>query len=236
MLYSDAKELYNAMVFSLSDEETKSVESYENQIQAIVSMESLIDNDTRIALEGAIDSVKKVIEKIKEAFHKLVIKFGLFIRNIQHRAQADSLKKSMTEIGNSPIAIPYATAAALDEAYKAAGIQNGFDYLNNMPGLPKGTVGILSQTLRASLKSLLTKATEVDNSLEAYLRNPDPSIDTKALRKNAGSCTKAINMTVSILGNIADTSREMRYAKTAVNNFADFIRKKKEKKEGSKGD
>lgn len=63
--------------------------------------------------------------------------------------------------------------------------------------------------VKRNITDITKRAEEIDKALSDWLKNPDPSVDTKALREDAKNCTKAINLTISFLnGYVRGTKHE----------------------------
>lgn len=205
MTLVEANELFSCMNFSLEESEERALESAQQKVSFLVSMESLIVHDSEYssAMEGALDTIKSVMKKVKEAFHKLVIKFGLIVRTFQHRAQAKKLASDMLLLGNRGLEVPAAllgkiyelkdafSAVELKDSWKTERQGNMFDYnASRILTLPE---------IKRNIRDITTKASEIDGKLEDWLDNPDPEVDTKKLREDASKCTKAINLTINFL-------------------------------------
>ena len=205
MTLVEANELFSCMNFSLEESEERALESAQQKVSFLVSMESLIDHDSEYssAMEGALDTIKSVMKKVKEAFHKLIIKFGLIVRNFQHRAQAKKLASDMLLLGNRGLEVPAAllgkiyelrdafNTVELKDSWKTETQGNMFDYnASHILTLPE---------IKRNIRDITTKASEIDGKLEDWLDNPDPEVDTKKLREDASKCTKAINLTINFL-------------------------------------
>lgn len=205
MTLVEANELFSCMNFSLEESEERALESAQQKVSFLVSMESLIDHDSEYssAMEGALDTIKNAMKKVKEAFHKLIIKFGLIVRNFQHRAQAKKLASDILLLGNRGLEVPAAllgkiselkeafNAVELKDSWKTEKQGNAFDYnASHILTLPE---------IKRNIRDITAKASEIDGKLEDWLDNPDPKVDTKKLREDASKCTKAINLTINFL-------------------------------------
>ena len=63
--------------------------------------------------------------------------------------------------------------------------------------------------MKRNVTDITKRAEEIDKALSDWLKNPDPSVDTKALREDAKNCAKAINLTISFLnGYVLGTKHE----------------------------
>ena len=205
MTLVEANELFSCMNFSLEESEERALESAQQKVSFLVSMESLIDHDSEYssAMEGALDTIKSVMKKVKEAFHKLVIKFGLIARNFQHRAQAKKLASDILLLGNRGLEVPAVllgkiselkdafSAVELKDSWKTERLKMGFD--------PNASRILTLPEIKRNIRDITTKASEIDEKLEEWLDNPDPEVDTKKLREGASKCTKAINLTINFL-------------------------------------
>lgn len=221
MRYEEAKDLFNAMNFSLSKEDTMAIESAEEALSNIAIVEAFVDSSKiKEATNKALETSKKVIEKIKVAFHKLVIKFGLIIRSIQHRAQERKIRNAMQDLGDMNLVVPNNFIDLLRKTYEEAGIQNSWDVSFDRASFQEKHIPLA--VVRKELKPLVSKAKETDAELENYINNPDPSIDTKALRSNAQKCSAAINLTIKLL----NTYVFAKHADATVRNAQEKFKKK----------
>ena len=91
------------MNFCLNDDDLKVCESAEYTLSMMSSMESFVTHDSEysVAVESAIENVKKIIQKVKEYFHKLVIRFGLIFRSFQRHIQTNKLTKEIIYLGEN---------------------------------------------------------------------------------------------------------------------------------------
>ena len=135
MKYTEAKELFESMNFCLSDDDLKVCESAEYTLSTLSSMESFVTHDSEysVAVESAIENVKKIIQKVKEYFHKLVIRFGLIFRSFQRHIQTNKLTKDVIYLGEGYRSLygsmlSDAELALLDveAAFKKVGIENSW--------------------------------------------------------------------------------------------------------------
>lgn len=214
MKYTEAKELFESMNFCLSDEDLKVCESAEYTLSMLGSMESFVTHDSEysVAVESVIENVKKIIQKVKEHFHKLVIRFGLIFRSFQRHIQTNKLTKEVIYLGEDdrPLGGSLFSDAGFDlmdveDAFEKVGIKNSWkkqymDYQNWIITIPE---------VKRNITDITKRAEEIDKALSDWLKNPDPSVDTKALREDAKNCTKAINLTISFLnGYVRGTKHE----------------------------
>lgn len=238
MTLVEANELFSCMNFSLEESEERALESAQQKVSSLVAMESLIDHDFEYsaAMEGALDTIKNVMKKVKEAFHKLVIKFGLIVRNFQHRAQAKTLASDILLLGNRGLEVP---AVLLDkiftlkDAFSAVGIEGSwkterqgslFDY--------NASHALTLPEIKRNIRDITTKAAEIDGKLEDWLNDPEPEVDTKKLRDDANKCTKAINLTINFLNiYVLSIQKQTVDAQKAAKKNAKAEGKQKEKKD-----
>lgn len=214
MKYTEAKELFESMNFCLSDDDLKVCESAEYTLSMLSSMESFVTHDSEysVAVESVIENVKKIIQKVKEHFHKLVIRFGLIFRSFQRHIQTNKLTKEVIYLGEDdrPLGGSMFSDAGFDlmdveAAFEKVGIKNSWkkqymDYQNWIITIPE---------VKRNITDITKRAEEIDKALSDWLKNPDPSVDTKALREDAKNCTKAINLTISFLnGYVRGTKNE----------------------------
>lgn len=205
MTLVEANELFSCMNFSLEESEERALESAQQKVSFLVSMESLIDHDSEYssAMEGALDTIKNAMKKVKEAFHKLIIKFGLIVRNFQHRAQAKTLASDILLLGNRGLEVPAALLGKIYElrdAFNTVELKDSWKTETQGNALDYNASRILTlPEIKRNIRDITTKASEIDGKLEDWLDTPDPEVDTKKLREDASKCTKAINLTINFL-------------------------------------
>lgn len=133
MKYTEAKELFESMNFCLSDDDLKVCESAEYTLSMLSSMESFVTHDSEylVAVESVIENVKKIIQKVKEHFHKLVIRFGSIFRSFQRHIQTNKLTKEVIYLGEDdrPLGGSMFSDAGFDlmdveDAFEKVGIKN----------------------------------------------------------------------------------------------------------------
>lgn len=205
MKYTEAKELFESMNFCLSDDDLKVCESAEYTLSMMRSMESFVTHDSEysVAVESAIENVKKVIQKVKEYFHKLVIRFGLIFRSFQRYIQTNKLTKEVIylgkydNLGGSMMSDADFDLMDVKAAFEKVGIENSWKKEHTDAGFTKWIITI--PEVKRNITDITKRAEEIDKALSNWLKNPDPSVDTKALREDAKNCTKAINLTINFL-------------------------------------
>lgn len=172
MTLVEANELFSCMNFSLEESEERALESAQQKVSFLVSMESLIDHDSEYssAMEGALDTIKSVMKKVKEAFHKLVIKFGLIVRTFQHCAQAKKLASDILLLGNRGLEVPAALLGKiyeLQEAFNAVGLEGSWKTERLKMGFDLNASRILTlPEIKRNIRDITTKASEIDGNLE----------------------------------------------------------------------
>ena len=203
MKYTEAKELFESMNFCLSDDDLKVCESAEYILSMMNSMESFVihDSEYSVAVERAIENVKKIIQKVKEYFHKLVIRFGLIFRSFQRHIQTNKLTKEVIylgkydNLGGSMMSDAEFALTDVKAAFEKVGIENSWK--KERIGFTNWIITI--PEMKRNITDITKRAEEIDKALSDWLKNPDPSVDTKALREDAKNCTKAINLTINFL-------------------------------------
>lgn len=204
MKYPEAKELFESMNFCLSDDDLKVCERAEYTLSMMRSMESFVTHDSEysVAVESAIENVKKAIQLVKDYFHKLVIRFGLIFRSFQRHIQTNKLTKEIIYLGEDdrPLGgsmMSDAEFALMDvkDAFKKVGIENSWKKEHTSF---TGWIITIPEVKR-NITDITKRAEEIDKALSDWLKNPDLSVDTKALREDAKNCTKAINLTIYFL-------------------------------------
>ena len=212
MKYPEAKELFESMNFCLSDDDLKVCERAEYTLSMMRSMESFVTHDSEysVAVESAIESVKKAIQTVKEYFHKLVIRFGLIFRSFQRHIQTNKLTKEIIYLGEDdrPLGgsmMSDAEFALLDVkgAFEKVGIENSWKKEHTSF---TGWIITIPEVKR-NITDITKRAEEIDKALSDWLKNPDLSVDTKALREDAKNCTKAINLTIYFLNGYMQGSK-----------------------------
>ena len=172
MTIAEANELFSCMNFSLEESEERALESAQQKVSFLVSMESLIDHDSEYSsvMEGALDTIKSVMKKVKEAFHKLVIKFGLIVRNFQHRAQAKKLASDILLLGNRGLEVPAALLgkiSELKEAFNAVELKDSWKTERLKMGFDPNASRILTlPEIKRNIRDITTKTSEIDEKLE----------------------------------------------------------------------
>lgn len=226
------------MNFSLEESEERALESAQQKVSFLVSMESLIDHDSEYssAMEGALDTIKNAMKKVKEAFHKLIIKFGLIVRNFQHRAQAKTLASDILLLGNRGLEVPAALLGKiyeLKDAFNAVGLKDSWKTETQGSMFDYNASRILTlPEIKRNIRDITSKASEIDGKLEDWLDNPNPEVDTKKLREDASKCTKAINLTINFLNlYVLSIQKQTVDAQKAAKKNAKSEGKSKEKKD-----
>jgi hypothetical protein len=238
MTLVEANELFSCMNFSLEESEERALESAQQKVSFLVSMESLIDHDSEYssAMEGALDTIKNAMKKVKEAFHKLIIKFGLIVRNFQHRAQAKTLASDILLLGNRGLEVPAALLGKiyeLKDAFNAVGLKDSWKTETQGSMFDYNASRILTlPEIKRNIRDITSKASEIDGKLEDWLDNPNPEVDTKKLREDASKCTKAINLTINFLNlYVLSIQKQTVDAQKAAKKNAKSEGKSKEKKD-----
>ena len=212
MKYPEAKELFESMNFCLSDDDLKVCERAEYTLSMMRSMESFVTHDSEysVAVESAIENVKKAIQLVKDYFHKLVIRFGLIFRSFQRHIQTNKLTKEIIYLGEDdrPLGgsmMSDAEFALMDvkDAFKKVGIENSWKKEHTSF---TGWIITIPEVKR-NITDITKRAEEIDKALSDWLKNPDLSVDTKALREDAKNCTKAINLTIYFLNGYMQGSK-----------------------------
>lgn len=175
-------------------------------------MESFITHDSEysVAVESAIENVKKVIQKVKEYFHKLVIRFGLIFRSFQRHIQTNKLTKRVIylgkydQLGGSMMSDAMFALMDVKIAFEKVGIENSWK--QERTSFTDWTITI--SEVKRNVNDITKRAEEIDKALSDWLKNPDPSVDTKALREDAKNCTNAINLTIDFLNGYVRGSKD----------------------------
>lgn len=231
MTYTQFASSFKAEIVLPTEEEILECINAESILQNSFVIESVMnDFEYSAVIEGAIDSVKKVIEKIKEALHKLIVKIGLIIRSIQHNIQAKKLKEEYLYLNRVTLNVSKADFNALKKLFKELDIE-GFDEESSYDDRETGYY-IPFPYIKKYVNNTTKKAVEIDNELEFWLNHPeDSSINPSELRKKASKATNLINLLINYLnGFVCDVKMKKM--------SADYAEKKEKKngKNAGKGD
>ena len=99
MLYSEAQELYTALEFTLPRNEELECQDAEETYYRLTEVGYLIEGyDTSIAIESAMDTIKKTFKKIQQAFHTALVKFEVFIRSFIRKHRQKKSRKLVNDL------------------------------------------------------------------------------------------------------------------------------------------
>lgn len=207
MTYNEYAASYRDEIVLPTEEELIECINAESILQNSFVMESVMDDSEYSAVvEGALDSVKKVIEKIKDALHKLIVKIGLIIRSIQHNIQAKKLKEEYLYLNKFPLIISKADFNALKKFFKELDI-DGFNEESSYDDRGTG-YWIPFAYIKKYVNNATKKAVEIDSELEFWLNHPeDTSINPSELRKKAGKVTNLINLLINYLNGFVKNAK-----------------------------
>lgn len=199
MTIYEAKELNALINFQLSKEDEATCEQLESDLMHYRAFESFISDASSPVIEGALESLKSIISKIREAFHKLVVRFGLIVRSITIRGKATKLAKNLASLGNTGLLVRSPDMEAMRSAFEKCGIENSWTDGVQAEGILAMRYTVTPAAVRSNVKKLLSTAVSIDRDLEGWLEKPSADVDTNDLRKKAKLCSNAINLTIKFL-------------------------------------
>lgn len=127
MLYSEAQELYTALDFTLSKNEELKCQDAEETYYRLTEVEYLIEEyDTSIAIESAMDTIKKTFKKIQQAFHTALVKFEVFIRGFIRKYRQKKSRKLVNDLYGVTILISMEEVDRLEKVFDNLDLK-GFD-------------------------------------------------------------------------------------------------------------
>ena len=89
-------------------------------------------------------------------------------------------------------------------AFEKVGIENSWK--QERTSFTDWTITI--SEVKRNVNDITKRAEEIDKALSDWLKNPDPSVDTKALREDAKNCTNTINLTIDFLNGYVRGSKD----------------------------
>lgn len=118
MLYSEAQELYTALEFALSRNEELECQNAEEEYYKLNEVGYLIEGyDTSIAIESAMDTIKKTFKKIQQAFHTALVKFEVFIRSFIRKYRQKKSKRLVNDLHGVTILISEKEVDRLEKVF-----------------------------------------------------------------------------------------------------------------------
>lgn len=127
MLYSEAQELYTALEFTLSRNEELECQNAEEEYYKLKEVGYLIEGyDTSIAIESAMDTIKKTFKKIQQAFHTVLVKFEVFIRGFIRKYSQKKSRKLVNDLYGVTILISTDEIDRLEKVFDNLDLK-GFD-------------------------------------------------------------------------------------------------------------
>ena len=118
MLYSEAQELYTALEFTLPRNEELECQNAEDIYYKLTEVGYLIEGyDTSIAIESAMDTIKKTFKKIQQAFHTALVKFEVFIRSFIRKHRQKKSRKLINDLYGVTILISTEEVDKLEKVF-----------------------------------------------------------------------------------------------------------------------
>ena len=118
MLYSEAQELYTALEFTLSRNEELECQNVEEEYYKLTEVGYLIEGyDTYIAIESAMDTIKKTFKKIQQAFHTALVKFEVFIRSFVRKYRQKKSRRLVNDLYGVTILISMGEVDRLEKVF-----------------------------------------------------------------------------------------------------------------------
>lgn len=127
MLYSEAQELYTALEFTLPKNEEMKCQDAEEKYFKLSEVGYLIEGyDTSMAIESAMDTIKKTFKKIQQAFHTALVKFEVFIRSFIRKHRQKKSRRLINDLYGVTILISTEEVDRLEKVFDNLDLK-GFD-------------------------------------------------------------------------------------------------------------
>lgn len=217
MLYSEAQELYTALEFTLSRNEELECQNAEEEYYKLNEVGYLIEGyDTSIAIESAMDTIKKTFKKIQQAFHTVLVKFEVFIRSFIRKYRQKKSRRLVNDLYGVTILISMGEVDRLEKVFDNLDLK-GFDDRYYVEKLDErfaedDILKVPVQSIAHYLQKLFNNAQDLDESLVNIISgrsNPagefmekyklDEKDYPKWLRFRVKKTTEAIKEIISIL-------------------------------------
>lgn len=199
--------------------------------------ESVFDTPS---MEGIGKNIKDTLSKISDFFHKLVIRFSVFIREFMQNIRRKKATKAINDLHGENIDIPFKTVNWLWKVYKDLGLQG---WKPDYPTKEEGESGkkyssqekfdndmmcsISVSTVAKNLEVLFKFSKQMDNALMKYVKDGDDHISMSFLNENkityeeypgflsarAKKATSAIKTIISVLSKENTRIRTEKYTK-----------------------
>lgn len=217
MLYSEAQELYTALEFTLSRNEELECQNAEEEYYKLNEVGYLIEGyDTSIAIESAMDTIKKTFKKIQQAFHTALVKFEVFIRSFIRKYRQKKSRRLVNDLHGVTILISEKEVDRLEKVFDNLDLK-GFDDIYHIEKLDErfsedDMLKVPVQSIAHYLQKLFQNAQDLDEALVNIISgrsNPagefmekyklDEKDYPKWLRFRVKKTTEAIKEIISIL-------------------------------------
>ncbi len=217
MLYSEAQELYTALEFTLPRNEELECQDAEEKYYKLTEVGYLIEGyDTSIAIESAMDTIKKTFKTIQQAFHTVLAKFEVFIRSFIRKHRQKKSRKLINDLYGVTILISTKEVDKLEKVFDNLDLK-GFDgnYYTEKSDerfAEDDMCKVPVQTIAHYLQKLFNNAQDLDEALVNIISgrsNPagefmekyklDEKDYPKWLRFRVKKTTEAIKEIISIL-------------------------------------
>lgn len=192
------------------------------------------------AIESISEKIKETLKKISDFFHKLVIRFGVIIREFMQNQRRKKASKAINDLHGENIEIPFKTVNWLWKIYKDLGLEG---WSPNYPTKEEKESGKKSSiqekfdndmvcvipvsTVAKNLEALFKFSKQMDDALMKYVKDGDDHISMSFLNANkityeeypgflrdkAKKATNAIKILTTILNNAAKPHYVEKYIK-----------------------
>lgn len=192
------------------------------------------------SMEGIGENIKAGLKKISDFFHKLVIRFGVVIREFMQNVRRKKATKAINNLHGENIEIPFKTVNWLWKIYKDLGLEG---WSPNYPTKEEKESGKKSSiqekfdndmvcvvpvsTVAKNLEVLFKFSKQMDDALMKYVKDGDDHISMSFLNANkityeeypgflrnkAKKATSAIKAIISVLTKEDSRIRTEKYAK-----------------------
>ena len=209
------------------------------------------------SMEGLGENIKEGLKKISDFFHKLVIRFSVFIREFMQNVRRKKAAKAINNLHGENIEIPFKTVNWLWKIYKDLGLEG---WSPNYPTKEEKESGKKSSiqekfdndmvcvipvsTVAKNLEVLFKFSKQMDDALMKYVKDGDDHISMSFLNANkityeeypsflrnkAKKATSAIKAIISVLSKENSRIRAEKYSKKTEEDKAREEKAKEDKK------